>query len=176
MNTELLNNLSKEDRDAGFNICKELSRDFNCFGSYRRKMNEFYNSLSPEGQANLLACICIAALDMAFDYQKFDYRSFDARKAASEEFSYEHRDDFGEMFEENTGWYPVGDTFAPTFGRGITDKMWCDNHVQAFSGFLNAWRDVHSTIKQAIFGGFVRGVMGDIYGISYATESAFPFI
>lgn len=174
--TEELNNFSGDSYDEGRILCTDMGLLFNTFGSFGKMMNTIHSGLTESGIRSLILCMCAATFDMAYDYMKHGFYSFDERKAASEEYARNNLSFFGEEFETGTGWMPLPDTQAPSFVSGINPKNWELYKCRGYLGFISAWRKTHSTIKQSVYGGFVRGVLGDIYGIPAATRSSFAFI
>ncbi len=164
---ELLNSDST-DEQHGADVCRELGSAFNCFGSYSKMMAELNDALTEYGKDRLKIYICCAAMSLARSYAVNGCTCWDDRKKASEQFAYENEATFKAMFEEITGFVPeIVDNTMSYYPRAINRAQWRDR--QDMLGFLSKWADEHSTIKQAMFGGYVRGVLGN-------TDACFPFI
>lgn len=171
---ELLETVGREDdMDYGRELVRSLCDEFNFFGSYQTKMKTLNDSLNDKGKNTLRALICIAALEMAKAY-KSRGGCWDDRKKASEEFAYSNITVFEDEFRKITG-------FAPEASQGY-DPLGLDRMQFQTAGYaylynaVRAWANAHSTLKQAVFGGYVRGVMALEAGYERFEEARFPFI
>ena len=163
----------------GEEVCNELSNLFNCFGSYSKMMNELYSKLSGKARELLNTFMYSAAVYMADEYIRTE-GCWDERKKASMEFAMANQDFFKRKFEAAIG-YPI--TFIPNVDerqilpRKCDIAMWKANNTFAVPGFMRAWCNTHSTLKQAIFGGWVRSVLSsDVEMGTTADAACFPFI
>ena len=165
----------ENDLAYGYDLSEALCTAFNTFGSYNAKMKKLNDSLSPTGQKRLLIFICLGAMEMARSYRNHG-GCWDLRKQASEEFAAKNIKVFESEFEKAAGFLPDILNDYECFGRVINRQQFKENGIEYMCGAVHAWTNTHSTLKQAVFGGYVRGVMAEHPDYASFNEAVFPFI
>ncbi|MBP5331914.1 MAG: hypothetical protein J6Y89_08700 [Lachnospiraceae bacterium] len=177
--TDYLNN-PQNTREYGMTVCRELGLGFNCLGSFPRLMADLNDGLKNAGKKYLQQLVCCIAFSLAQMYsvskKNNNLKYFDDRIRASAEFSYDNLEFFLLRFESLAGFVPVvTDADMYYYPRAIDYRQWIDR--LDLLGFLDRWSDEHSTNKQAIFGGYVRGVYETDPEIGEKAYAAcFPYI
>lgn len=169
---------SKEpDYETGKLCAQKLFKEFNCFGTYGKMMKDLYGSLSDYGKEKLLLYISLAASEMAIARTERGSETWDDRFKASERFAFENNDLFKHLF------LSMIDRIVPGSDKINLDMVgtyeWRNKGYGFLVGFLSYWKTGHSTLKQAIFGGFCRGLLEDMLpdlGYPNIIIPGFPFI
>lgn len=173
----LINDRNKETAN-GREIAEKLSCVFNRFGGYTNMAKELYDALSPAGKKKLMVCLSLAAMQMSHEWKACGYNSWDDRKKASLSFSYNNKLYFDKLFEKNAGFALEVEDNSPYFQSCVRYTQIKDTFME---GFLGKWVNIHSTLKQAFFGGMVQGVLVENTKTSFVPplnygEVFFPFI
>lgn len=175
MNKEVFDNLvsllnSKEkDFAHGKEIAGAVSSLFNCFGSYAKIADELYTSLSTSGKKKLMVCLSLSGMQLSHTWYVGDFRGkfrcSDLRKEASASFAYDNQHYFSELFEKYAGFsLSVEPDRSPCFSECVPYADLKNTYMQ---GFLLSWTNIHPTLQQAFFGGFVGGVLANGIGKTF---------
>jgi len=172
----LLNSRKNETAD-GVQIARLMESAYNCYGSYGRMSKELWEELTPSGKKRLMTCISLAAMQMSHEWKCCGFDSWDDRKKASLSFSFNNSSYFEKLFEKNAGFPLQVVDRGPCFWDCVCSAQTKDTFME---GFLSRWTNVHSTLKQAFFGGMVRGVLVENAGVTFVPplnygEVVFPF-
>lgn len=166
---KLISLLNKGDNsfETGVEVMKELKLLFNSFTSYCKLMSEIDSNLSKKGKNRLFGIICIISLSYAHERAQRGHDTMDLRHKASESFAYQNECFFERAFHNIYNFIPSRDKGHEWFSCSIDRREF--KECAYLLGALSVWTNTHSTTKQSIYGGYVKGIIIPEY------SKGFPF-